>query len=377
MSNESPALDAFPSYIQDNWEKSSYTEWTPIQEKVIPPLLNGENALFHSPTGTGKTVAYLLPSLQKIDESVKQTQVLIVVPTRELAMQVAEQVKIWTQGSEIKSAAFIGGANIQRQLDKLKKAVHVVVGTPGRLDELKSRKKLKLHALQTFIADETDQLLQKENTKYMQSLLKDVKRETQLVYTSATVTKEVRAFAERTMEPYQLFSVEFTQEEKDRITHLYIVSDERDKIDQMRKIVNTVGKQAIVFVNNADKLEEASGKMNYRHWSSKTLHAQSSKEEREKSLKAFRNEEIKLLLASDVAARGLDIEELPCVISLDLPFTKEQYTHRAGRTGRMGREGLVITLCTPREESIFKRIAKEADVHAVKAAIRGGELVEA
>ncbi|MFB5660754.1 DEAD/DEAH box helicase [Alteribacillus sp. HJP-4] len=369
---ETSIIKQLPAFLQDNWQKQSFAEPTEVQEAIIPLLTEGHDLLFESPTGSGKTIAYLFPVLSGIDTKNHQTQAVIVAPTRELVMQIHTEVKRWTDGSAITTAAFIGGANINRQIDKLKKPVHIVIGTPGRLIELMERKKLKIHGVNKIIVDECDQLMTKEHMQSLERIWKAAPRERQMIFTSATIPAELEHYASEILENYKVVRLTASDEDRQRVDHSYVICERREKVDQLRRLIRTLNVPALVFIKDADKLEETAGKLIYKKLKLAVLSGGSSKLEREQAITSFRNGKIELLLATDLAARGLDIEDLPCVIQLDVPMHAEEYTHRAGRTGRMGRAGSVISIVTYKEAKDLTKILKKLKLSAEEKRLENG-----
>ncbi|CAM3046150.1 DEAD/DEAH box helicase [Paenibacillus sediminis] len=351
---------------------------TPVQVESIPAVLEGRDLLAQSQTGTGKTIAYLLPILQKIDPNLKQTQALILAPTQELAMQIAREGEKYGSDRQIKVLGLIGGASIKRQLEKLKQHPQLIVGTPGRIQEFIAIRKLKMPNIKTIVIDEVDQVFELGGSKDVESILRSSLRDRQLVFLSATINPEIRKLAEQEMKNPVEVGIEPEQRISSTIEHFYFISEERDKMDMLRRIIRTYGSsKAIVFVNNTNDIAEVEAKMNYVGLDAKAIYADADKITRSLVLRQFREGKIRLLVASDVAARGLDIEGLDFVINFDPPIDAEHYVHRAGRTGRMGRKGTAITLITPRQQFIMKKFGKELGVSFEERKLYGGKVIAA
>ncbi|MEI4770209.1 DEAD/DEAH box helicase [Psychrobacillus sp. FJAT-51614] len=362
--------------LQEKWAKANFTFEMPIQTKLIPHMLDGSDIVAESPTGTGKTLAYVLPILQKVDPSKKQIQALVVVPSQELGMQIVEVFREWVAGTDITVAQLIGGANIQRQLDALKKKPTIVVGTPGRLQELVKLKKLKMHEIKTIVLDEGDQLLSRENRTTVKGLI-DATVERQLVVTSATITEEIELVAERIMN--NPVRIQVTVEEipsKGEVIHSFVKTEARDKTEFLRKLSHLEGMKGLAFVNSLDQVLMKDTKLSYRDAPIISLHSEMKKEERKKALDDFKNGKVNILIATDVAARGLDISGLTHVIHVDVPHSIEQYLHRSGRTGRAGKDGEVLTLLTYADEKTYKKWTKELPSKPVQKIWYRGELIE-
>lgn len=362
-------------FLQQAWEKAGFKECTEIQAQAIPTILDGQDVIAESPTGTGKTLAYLLPLLHKINPEVKQPQVVILAPTRELVMQIHAEVQKFTAGTEISGASLIGGADIKRQVEKLKKHPKVIVGSPGRILELIRMKKLKMHEVKTIVFDEFDQIVKQKMIDTIFDVIKSTMRDRQLVFFSATMTKEAEEVARDFAVQPQFICVK-RAETKSLVEHMYIVCERREKNEYVRRIMHTGQVKAVAFLNDPYRLDEIAEKLKYRKMKAAALHAEASKQEREATMRAFRSGKLEILLATDVAARGLDINDLTHVIHLELPDTLDQYIHRSGRTGRMGKEGTVISLVTPQEERKLLQFANKLGIVFKKQEIFKGTFVE-
>ncbi|NMH73433.1 DEAD/DEAH box helicase [Bacillus sp. RO2] len=368
-------INTLQPFIQNIWEKSEFDAATPVQEQAIPVILEGKDLLVESPTGTGKTLAYLLPIIERIDLSKQHPQALIVAPSKELAMQILEQIQKWTEGSEITGASFIGGANVKRQIEKLKKRPHILVGTPGRLQELIQMKKIKMHEVQTIVMDEADQLFVPEHKKTIENIIKSSMQERQLLLFSATLKEETERQAVGLLKEPLVIKVTKADLPPARVEHVYTVVDQRDKANVLANLLREPGIKALAFVRDIGNLAVLTEKLIYKQLNVGFLHSESSKQERENAMKNFRKDEYPVLLATDVAARGLDIKELSHVIHYDLPEEVESYVHRSGRTGRQGAEGTVISIVSEREERRLKQFARELGLTLKKRVVFGGKLV--
>ncbi|MGN8770237.1 DEAD/DEAH box helicase [Paenibacillus barengoltzii] len=354
------------------------SEPSPVQAECIPAALEGRDILAQSQTGTGKTLAYLLPLLQRITPEEKTLQGLILAPTQELAMQILREAEKYGEALGIRSQALIGGAAIKRQLEKLKQHPQLVVGTPGRIREILALRKLKLHTLRTVVVDEVDQMFQLGGTADVEHILRGTLRDRQLMFLSATINPDIRALAAKEMKEPLEIGIEPEHRTSKTVEHLYFLSEARDKIDMLRRIVRHFEpERTIVFINNTDQIAEVEAKMNYVGLSAGALYGDADKTARSLTLKRFREGKIRVLVASDVAARGLDIENLALVVNLDPPIDSEHYVHRVGRTGRMGRKGLAVSIVTPQEEFIMRKFARELGIEIEPKALYSGKLVDA
>jgi len=318
-----------------------FTTLTPIQEAVAAPLAAGESIDALAPTGTGKTLAFtwpLLPTLMPGDGE----QLLILAPSQELAMQTTRVVREWATLLELKVLALTGGANVKRQLDALKKHPEVIVGTPGRVAELVSNGKLKLGRLRTLLLDEADELLTEDTAKQIDGIWDAVDdAEVQVALFGATEVDQTIAAG--------LFDRDFTRIDQRNvpiptaIAHEFWPTAREQRNKRLRQLASRRKFQAIVFFNTTKQLKTTASFLSHEHVAMATLVRGDSSSTRAKALENFRKGTAKFLLTTDVAARGLDIPDLPAIINFDLPRNGETYTHRAGRTGRMGKQGLVIS----------------------------------
>jgi len=329
-------------------KENNITKWTSVQEKAIPAILEGKDVVVQSPTGTGKTLAYVLPLLKLIDENEENPQVVIMAPTRELVMQIFQVVQDYTQNTDIKVASIVGGADVKRQVEKLKQKPKIIVGSPGRISQLIKLKKLKMHAVKKIVFDEVDELIKTDDQKDLPQIVKATLKDRQLLFFSATITPQAMQFAKE--QSTNLSEITVDQSLEGNIMHGFIPCDERDKLELLRRIGSMQNMKALVFSNDPFKLEGYASKLNFRGIKTAVLHSKLGKMERSKVLKDLQSGKTSLLFSTDVAARGIDLQDLPYVVTLDVPEKVEQYTHRSGRVGRMGNQGTVINLVTPREK---------------------------
>lgn len=356
-------------------EKWKFKNEMPIQTKMIPEMLAGKDLVSQSPTGTGKTLAYVLPLLHLVDGTKKKTQALIIVPSQELAMQITDVIREWIKGTTITVAPLIGGANVKRQIENLKKKPTIVVGTPGRLNELIKNRKLKLFDIHHIVLDEGDILLSREHRVMIKNMISGANPDRQVVVVSATITDEIeRVAAEFMDEPLRIQLEAKHMPKAGTVTHSYIETVERDKTDILRGLSHLEGIHALAFVNNVDQVLMKEMKLLYNKAPIVVLHADMRSQERQEALRNFRKGKASILIATDVAARGLDITGLTHVIHVDVPYTIEQYLHRSGRTGRAGEDGEVITLLTTHEADDYRKLTK--GLRPIEKVYRHGKLQE-
>ncbi|MWV46875.1 DEAD/DEAH box helicase [Paenibacillus sp. HJL G12] len=363
--------------LADGLSEYGITEPTPVQSEAIPAILKGADVLARSQTGTGKTLAYLLPILQNIDPDLKSPQKLVIAPTQELAMQIVREGEKYGQVRGIQVLGLIGGAALKRQVEKLKQHPQLIIGTPGRVRELIEVRKLKMHQVNTIVVDEVDQVFQLGGAGDVDRIFRSALRDRQLVFLSATVSNETASLVKREMQNPVEIGIDPDQSTAKGLEHIYFAGEERDKMENLRRVIRHYNpKKAMVFVNQTESIAEVQAKLNFMGLSAEALYADADKMVRSRVLRGFRNGKFKVLVASDVAARGLDIEGLEMVVNYDPALDSEHYVHRAGRTGRMGRSGLVISLVTNRQIFIMNKFAKELGISLEERRMYGGKVLE-
>ncbi|WP_043931305.1 DEAD/DEAH box helicase [Bacillus sp. EB01] len=367
--------ETFKPFVQSVWKKSGFKQPTSIQEAAIPAILDGRDLIAESPTGTGKTLAYLLPVLEKIDSSSIGLQAVVLASSQELIMQVYQEFQKWSEGSGIRGATFIGGANVKRQLEKLKKKPHIAFGTPGRMNELIKQKKIKMHEVKMVVLDEGDQLLVREHIGQVEDIVKSSLKSRQVVLFSATMKPETEEMAKRLTENPEVIRIKKdTSIEQGKVEHIYFSCEQREKLLLLEKIVRLQNIKTLAFINDITEIGVITAKLQFKELSAGLLHSELDKTVRQKAIKDFRDGKINMLVATDVAARGLDIQGVTHVVHVDFPRDIEQYIHRSGRTGRMGADGTVISLVTEREERELKIFAKKLNLSVEKRIFYKGQI---
>ena len=363
------------SYIEILQNKE-ISEPARIQREAIPPISEGKDVIVHSGTGTGKTLAYVLPLLAKIDLEARELQGLIIVPTQELAMQIVREIESLVGTGKV--AALIGGASLQRQIDKLKSHQPIAVGTPGRLVELVKLRKLKFSHVRHVVIDEVDQVFSLGASGDMETLLFAVPKERQLLFVTATVTEQVERTARRWMKEPITVRGETQAEATEAVTHEYVICERRDKIDFIRRLVRTVKPaSALIFVKDSEVIGELESKLKFAGLQVESLYGDAGKQERATVMQRFAAGKLKLLIATDVAARGIDVTRISHVINFEPPIDPQQYIHRSGRTGRMGRSGTVITLTTFGERAQLTKLAARLKIELKQKTLSHGEWTDA
>ncbi len=351
------------------------SEPTAIQERAIPILLAGKDAYISSETGTGKTLAYLLPIISKIDLAQRTLQAIIVVPTHELAMQIAQVGRDLALHAhmELRLQVLIGGASLKRQVEKLKNKPHIAIGTAGRINELIDAKKIKPHTVKHIVIDEVDRLLFGDSLASIEKIIKSTLRERQLVFVSATRQDESSVAAESLAADLVPVYVGSDQVNA-AIEHFYIECEERDKVDTLRSALSALRpERAIVFVHRNANAEEITAKLVHHKIAAVDLYGTQDNMKRKGAIDDFRNATAHVLIASDIAARGLDIRGVSHVFNFDIPTQSKDYLHRVGRTSRAGSKGCAISLMTEQELRLVKRYTSELNIEIRAARLARGE----
>ena len=359
--------------------RQQITEPTAIQTVALPVLLAGKDAYLNAETGTGKTLAYLLPIFARLDAKQDATQAVIVAPTHELAIQIQHQCCDLAQnaGWPIRSLLLIGGTPMDRQVEKLKKRPHLVVGSPGRIREFIGMGKLKTQAVTTLVIDEADRLLIGESLPAIRAIIQAAPRGRQLIFASATEQPESAA-AIAALAPARVMIETGVAPVNENIEHLYLVCEGRDKPEVLRKLLHALRpERAMVFVHRNATAEEVAAKLAHHQIPVADLHAAFDKRDRKQAMDEFRSARVHVLIASDVAARGLDIKGVTHVVNLDVPTQSKAYLHRVGRTARAGARGQAVTLMTRDEVRLVRRYERELGIVMHHVRLREGRVIAA
>ncbi len=339
-----------------------YVEPTPIQAETIPPLLEGLDVLGQAATGTGKTAAFSLPIVNNIEPGRPGAPVaLVVVPTRELAVQVCDAVNGYGRQQRVKAVAVYGGASIRDQIRDLKRGVHVVVGTPGRTIDLIKRRSLDLREIATVVLDEADEILDMGFAEDIETILESTPPTRQTVLFSATMPHRIRSIADRhQQDPVRIKTgVGKDAPANDLVRQTAYLVAHKHKPAALGRIIDIEAPEsALVFCRTRKDVDELTAVMNSRGYRAEALHGGMDQQQRDRVMARLRDGAANLLLATDVAARGLDVDTLTHVVNYDVPTQPESYVHRIGRVGRAGREGVAITLADPKTRSQLKRIER-------------------
>jgi ATP-dependent RNA helicase DeaD len=354
--------------LAETLNQQGITEPTPIQTKAIPLLLNGKDVIAQSQTGTGKTFAFVLPILEKIDIEKPHIQALIVTPTRELALQITHEVKKLLDGKDgINVLAVYGGQDVESQLKKLKKNIHIVIGTPGRLLDHIRRETVDFSKAAFLVLDEADQMLHIGFLNEVEEIIKQTPKTRQTLLFSATMPVEIKRLAKQHMYKPEYIQVEKTQAPLENIKQIAISTTDRakqnDLIESLRLYQPFLG---VIFCRTKRRVSKLNDALKANHINCDELHGDLSQAKREQVMKKFREAKIQYLIATDVAARGLDVEGVTHVFNYDIPLDTESYIHRIGRTGRAGSEGLALTFYSPKDRPLLDQIETELNIRIEK-----------
>ncbi|MFP4515052.1 MAG: DEAD/DEAH box helicase [Parcubacteria group bacterium] len=346
-------------------DEMGFNEATPIQEKVIPFLFeNNQDIIALAQTGTGKTAAFGLPIIHKIkndsekNEVKKRIKAIILCPTRELCLQVADDIKSYSKHSSKTSVlAVYGGEKIEFQIRNLKTGVDIVVGTPGRVHDLIRRKFLDLSAIKFLVLDEADEMLDMGFKEDLDAILEKTPQERQTLLFSATISKSVLNISQKYLKNAIEIKVKGTSAGAENVSHEYYVSAPRDRFEALQRILDSLyGVYGILFCRTKRETQEVCEKLRQQNYNAEAIHGDIAQNMRTKIMKRFKDKQINLLVATDVAARGIDVDNLSHVINYNLPDNDEAYIHRTGRTGRAKNSGVSISILSPGETRKLKHL---------------------
>ncbi len=334
-----------------------FIEASPIQSEAIPIAMEGRDIIGLAQTGTGKTAAFGIPALEKIDATKKHTQAMILCPTRELAVQVTEEIKKLAKYKGIRCVTVYGGDPIDRQIRALREGCQVVVGTPGRMIDHLERKTLKLDKVLIAILDEADEMLDMGFREDIESILEQLPQERQTLLFSATMSKQIMSLTKRYQQDPQLVKVVRNELTADNIEQLFYEIKGKAKVEVMCRLIDLYQlKQAIVFCNTKNRVDEVVDELLKRDYEAEGLHGDMRQQARTQVMNKFRSGNANILVATDVAARGIDVSGVDAVFNYDIPLDPEYYVHRIGRTGRAGNSGKAFTFAVGREVSRMREI---------------------
>ena len=353
-------------------EEMGFVQPMPVQEEVIPYLLGNRNDVIAlAQTGTGKTAAFGIPVLQRIDTKDNTTQALILSPTRELCLQIADDLRDFAKYmDDIHIEAVYGGASIEQQIRALRKGCQIIVATPGRLIDLMNRGVAKLDNVHNVVLDEADEMLNMGFSESIDAILEGIPEDRNTLLFSATMSKEIERIAKGYLHDYKEIVVGSRNEGAEHVNHIYYMVNAKDKYLALKRIVDYNPRIfAIIFCRTKIETQEVADKLIKDGYNAEALHGDLSQQQRDLTMQKFRQHLTQLLVATDVAARGLDVDDLTHVINFGLPDDIENYTHRSGRTGRAGKKGTSISIVHTKEKGKIRAIEKEIQKEFVRGEI--------
>ena len=357
--------------------KQNITEPTKVQSLTIEKIIENKDLLVNSETGSGKTLSYLLPMFEKINTDKKDPQVLVLAPTHELVMQIANEAKLLAKNSSIpvNTFAVIGEVNIQKQVKNIKTIKpHIVVGTAGRLLDLIQQRKLKVHEVKTIILDEVDSLVTRKGEAIVEKIIKTTLRDRQLLGFTASLDEKAESFCDYMMKDMEIIKATDNSVINPNINHLYIYGDRREKFTNLRKVLESAKpKRSIDFVNDEALIEVINENHKYK---SVCISGKMSKEDRKNAMTAFRSGKANILVSSDLSARGLDIPDVSHVFNLDFPLSKNEYLHRCGRSARGNKKGTAISIITNQNLGTIRDYKRQFKINMKAVEIKEGKFVD-
>lgn len=374
-------IETISQGISDYLSDNKIVDMTEIQRQTYKHIMDNLDIIACSSTGTGKTLAYLIPIINRLKSNTHNIQAVVLVPTAELAIQVNNTLKdiFAHMDNTFSSVALIGDVNISRQIDSIKSnKPAIIIGTPNRIHQLISNKKIKVHEVKTLVLDEADKLFDKTFIQDVEAIRKSLMKFTQVLLFSASVDKKTRTntlcfrpiFIDINSNSGNTSQIPFT------IKHISVISDRRERIETLRKIIKAVKpEKAIIFVNSKYDLEESLQKLEYHHYNVASIAGNKDNSAKKAAIENFRSGKIQLLIATDIAARGLQIDNIDTVINVNLPEDNKEYIHRCGRCGRNGNTGTCISIITDNELNKIKSYQKAFHINIVTKKLYQGKLV--
>lgn len=334
-----------------------FEEPTPIQTQTIPPAKEGKDLIGQAQTGTGKTAAFGIPMVEKVQGEVNRLMALVLVPTRELAIQVSEELNKIGEHSEVHTLPIYGGQDIERQLKALRKKPNIIVATPGRLMDHMRRKTIRLNEINLVVLDEADEMLNMGFLEDIENILQETPETRQTLLFSATMPKPIQTLAQRFLKNPEIISIKAKEITIPLVDQYYVEVQDRQKFDVLCRLLDIQSPNlAIVFGRTKRRVDEVSEALKKRGYSAEGIHGDLTQTKRDAVLRQFREGTVEILVATDVAARGLDISGVTHVYNFDIPQDSESYVHRIGRTGRAGQSGHAVTFVIPREMGHLRNI---------------------
>jgi len=372
QNNEELIMDKFISFglskeMLQTISNMGFEEPTPIQEKAIPVIMQGKDMIGQAQTGTGKTAAFGIPVVEKIDRGMFSVQAIILTPTRELAIQVAEEMNKIGKLNRISAFPVYGGSSMERQIRMLQRGVHVVVGTPGRVIDHIERGTLKLNEVKIVILDEADEMLDMGFKDDITTILNNTPKQRQTLLFSATMPEAIVRISKQYMVSPEKITISTNILTAPKIDQIFYEVSESEKIDALARLIDAEDSDLfLVFCHTKREVDDVAASLKNRGYDAETIHGDFNQSQREAVMKRFKGNMIDVLVATDVAARGLDISNISHVVNYSIPQNPDAYIHRIGRTGRAGKSGVAITFVTPREDRQLRLLQSVARIKIKK-----------
>lgn len=363
-------------FIISNLIKTDIIKPSEIQNESIPLVLDGKDVIGKAKTGTGKTLAYLLPMIEKIDPEKRDLQMLILAPSRELSLQIQKEAERIITDTDIRILSIVEGMDLNRQLEKLKDKPHLVIATPGRLVQIIGLKKIKMHEVKVIALDEVDQILEQGLGEKVQAVIKSTLKDRQLLSFSATISKEAEEILNRLMKSPLFVNLDNAKPIPSGIEHQYIISKSPKKTDTLIEILKTIKpSKSLVFINKNENVDRFVKTLHKLGFSVGGIQIRTKNQDRQHLLSSFKKGKLKILVTTDLFTRGMDFQNVTHIFNMDLPLNKIDYLHRAGRTGRMNKEGIVINIVRNQEKFVMYKMMKQLNIDVKPVAVINEKIV--
>jgi len=363
-------------FIVRNLEAVNIKQPTKIQLSTIPLIVTGKDVVGKAKTGTGKTLAYLLPMIEKIDPEKRDLQMLVLAPSRELSLQILREAENVVKDTNIILGSLVEGMDINRQIDKLKEKPQLLVATPGRLVHIIGLKKIKMHAVKIIALDEVDQILQQGFKEKVQAVVGATMRDCQIVSFSATVSQEAQNVLEALMKQPEYIKLDHIKPIPSKITHQYIVTKAAKKTEALSELLSTTKPaKSLVFINKNENVDRFVNELKSYGFAVGGIQTRTKNQDRQHILASFNKGKLRVLVTTDLFTRGMDFSDVSHIFNMDLPLNPVDYLHRAGRTGRMGKEGIVVNIVRDQEKFVMYKMMKNLNIEVTAVNIVNGKVV--
>lgn len=363
--------------ILKNLEMMGIKNPTDIQAESIPHILEGKDVIAKARTGTGKTLAYLIPMIEKIDPDKKELQMLVLAPSRELSLQIHKEAEKVVKNSKITVMPLVEGMDLHRQLEKLKNKPQLVIATPGRLVHIIGLKKIKMHGVKMIALDEVDQILEKGLQEKVQAVIDTTLRDRQLVSFSATLSKNAIDILKSLMKKPEYIFLDHAKPVPSKIKHMYIISKTLKKTETLVELMEVLRpSKSLVFINKNENVDRFVKELRSLGLSVGGIQTRTKNQDRQHILSTFNKGELKVLVTTDIFTRGMDFRNVSHIFNMDLPLNPTDYLHRAGRTGRMNNEGVVYSIVRDREKFIMYKMMKALNIEVKPVSLVNGRVID-